>query len=165
METYVDNNLRPEILNNNNVKIILTTSGMGSYGPAQTYIPRILAKENALIQFTGYTAEGTLGSRLKNTPTGERVDVAGLSVIKRADVEYTTEFSAHAKADEMIEFLNQFENLKLVLLNHGEPNVKEIFSKKILDKVDTKYVGILGNEYLFRIGPYGLIKTIGTKFV
>lgn len=163
--TYVDNNLRPEILNNNNVKIILTTSGMGSYGPAQTYIPRILAKENALIQFTGYTAEGTLGSRLKNTPTGELVDVAGLSVIKRADVEYTTEFSAHAKADEMIEFLNQFENLKLVLLNHGEPNVKEIFSRKILDKVDTKYVGILGNEYLFRIGPYGLIKTIGTKFV
>lgn len=163
--TYVDNNLRPQILNDNSVKIILTTSGMGSYGPAQTYIPRILAKENGLIQFTGYTAEGTLGARLKNAPKGERVDVAGLSVIKRADVEYTTEFSAHAKADEMIKFLQQFENLELVLLNHGESNVKEIFSKEILDTVNTKHVGILGNEYLFRIGPYGLIKTIGTKFV
>ncbi len=32
----------------------------------------------------------------------------------------TTKYSAHAKADEMIEFLNQFKNLKLVLVNHGE---------------------------------------------
>lgn len=162
--TYVDDSMRPDIIANNDSKIILTTSGMGSYGPAQTYIPQLLSKENVLIQFTGYTADGTLGSRLKNTPKGNKVDVAGLAVIKRADVEYTTEYSAHAKADEMIEFLQQFENLKMVLLNHGEPEVKEKFAERILKEVNTKYVGILGNGYLFRIGPYGLIKTMGMKF-
>lgn len=37
-------------------KIILTTSGMGTYGPAQTYLPTYLGREDCLIQFTGYTA-------------------------------------------------------------------------------------------------------------
>lgn len=162
--TYVDNDLRPDLLEDENPKIILTTSGMGSYGPAQTYIPEYLAKENALIQFTGFTAEGTLGARLKNTEKGMPVDVAGLLVIKRADVEYTTEYSAHAKADEMIEFLKQFTNTKLILVNHGETDVKEKFAERILKNVTTKHVGILGREYFFRIDPYGWVKTMGTKF-
>lgn len=162
---YVNKNIRYDILGDNLPKIILTTSGMGSYGPATTYIPRLLCKKDVLIHFTGYTSEGTLGNRLRTTPIGEQIEVAGLRVIKRADVEYTTEFSAHAKADEMIEFLQQFENLKLVLLNHGEQEVKEKFSQSILREVDTDYVGILGNEYLFRIGANGLIKTMGTKFI
>lgn len=162
---FVNKNIRYDILEDDEPKIILTTSGMGSYGPATTYIPRLLCKENVLIQFTGYTSEGTLGHRLRTTPKGKQIEVAGLRVIKRADVEYTTEFSAHAKADEMIEFLQQFKNLKLVLLNHGEPEVKEKFSQCILREVNTEYVGILGNEYLFRIGPNGLVKTMGTKFV
>ena len=41
----------------------------------------------------------------------------------------TTKYSAHAKADEMIEFLNQFKNLKLVLVNHGESRTKNIFCR------------------------------------
>lgn len=45
-----------------------------------------------------------MGNRLKNTKSGEMVEVGGLIAKKRADVEYTTEYSAHAKADEMIKF-------------------------------------------------------------
>ena len=85
-------------------------------------------------------------------------------VIKRADVEYTTEYSAHAKSDELISFLQQFEKLKLVLINHGETAVKKTYAEKVVKKVDTQYVGILGEEHLFRINPYGLVKTLTTKF-
>ena len=145
-------------------KIIITTSGMGSYGPAQTYIPEYISRKNALIHFTGYTAEDTLGGRLKNTPNGEIVEVGGLMARKRADVEYTTEYSAHAKADQMIEFLKQFNNLKLVLVNHGELEVKKSFAEKILTEVEPKFVGILGRDYFFRVNPYGLQKTLSTKF-
>lgn len=162
--TFVDKVSRPALLEDTEVKIILTTSGMGSYGPAQIYIPTYIARKNCLIQFTGYTSEGTLGARLKNTELGETVEVGGLLVKKRADVEYTTEFSAHAKADEMIEFLNQFENLKLVLVNHGHAEVKMSFAERILDEVSPKMVGILGREYFFRVNPYGLQKTLPTKF-
>lgn len=161
---YVNKESRHNLLEDKNAKIIVTTSGMGSYGPAQVYIPTYLQKNNAIIHFTGYTAEGTLGHILKNTPKGEVVEVGGLMLVKRADVEYTTEFSAHAKADEMIDFLKQFYDLKLVLVNHGQTEIKKTFSNRILKEVDTKYVGILGEGYLFRVDPYGLVKTMSTKF-
>ena len=162
--TYVSKDSRPEILENTDRKIIVTTSGMGSYGPAQTYIPEYISRKNSLIQFTGYTAEGTLGRRLKDTENEEMVQVGGLVTKKRARVEYTTEFSAHAKADELIEFLKQFENLKLVLVNHGEEDVKEKFAERIVNEVNTKRVGLLGREYFFRVNSYGLIKTLSAKF-
>ncbi len=161
--TYVNKQNRCEILKGTESKIILTTSGMGSYGPAQLYIPEYIRRKNALIHFTGFTAKGTLGDRLKNTEIGEMVNVRGLMVKKEARVEYTTEYSAHAKADEMIKFLKQFKNLKLILLNHGEENVKEIFASRILNEVKSKDVGLIG-EYFFRVNPYGMVKSISSKF-
>lgn len=161
---FVDKVIRADVLASNNCKIVLTTSGMGSYGPAQAYISQYIRRRGALIHFTGYTAEGTLGARLKNAQDGSSVEVAGIVAKKRARVEYTTEYSAHAKADEMIAFLQQFGNLKLVLVNHGEPEVKELFADRIVDQVDTKDVGILGRKYFFRVSPYGLAKTLSTKF-
>ncbi len=158
--TFVDDENRINILKDRNPKIIVTSSGMGSYGPAPMYILEYIQQENALIQFTGYTAEGTLGRKLIDAQVGETVQVEGLMVKKKADVQYTKEFSAHAKADEMINFLKQFKKLKLVLLNHGTTDVKEVFAKKILNEVDTKSVGILGGDYLFRVNPYGLVKTL-----
>lgn len=162
--TFVDSSTRGPILASGECKIILTTSGMGSYGPAQLYISHYIKDRNALIHFTGYTAEGTLGARLKATPYGETVEIAGIVTKKFAKVEYTTEYSAHAKADEMIAFLRQFKSIKLVLVNHGEPEVKEIFAKRIVKELNPKKVGILGRDYFFRINPYGLIKTMSTKF-
>ncbi len=35
----------------------------------------------------------------------------------------------------MIEFLNQFKNLKLVLVNHGESRTKNIFAELIVEEV------------------------------
>ena len=137
---------------------------MGSYGPAQVYIPEYIQRKGDLIHFTGYTSEGTLGSKLKNAEFGDDVEVGGLIVKKLAEVDYTTEYSAHAKADEMIEFLQKFNNLKLVLVNHGQDDVKVKFAKRILNEVETKYVGILGRDYFFRVDRYGLRKTLSTKF-
>lgn len=162
--TYVSKDTRPELLEDKNVKIIVTTSGMGSYGPAQTYIPVYVQRSDALIHFTGYTAEGTLGRRLQDTKKGQMVKVNGLTRIREADIEYTTEYSGHAKADEMIEFLKKFKNLKLVLINHGDSESKLKFSETVLNEIDTKYVGILGEEYLFRVDTYGFVKTMTTRF-
>lgn len=161
---YVDKTNRCDVLASTETKIILTTSGMGSYGPAQVYIPEYLTRKNVLIHFTGYTTEGTLGDRLKKAKIGEPVQVGGTFVKKQARVEYTSEYSAHGKADEMIAFLKQFRNLKIVLVNHGETQTKQIFAERIVDEVNTKRVGILGDGYFFRVNPYGLVKSLSTKF-
>ncbi len=161
---YVDKESRPSILNDNGCKIIVTTSGMGTYGPAQVYIPSYISREGCLIQFTGYTAEGTLGRELKDTPKGEIVTSGGLVKRKYADVEYTNEMSAHAKADEMLEFLRQFNNLKLVLVNHGRLESKRMLSARIADELNPKNVAILGRDYLYRICPYGLVRSLSTSY-
>lgn len=163
--TWVDKPVRNVLLEESSCKVILTSSGMGSYGPARTYIPAFLERKDVIMHFTGYTAIGTLGRKLKDTPKGETVEVAGMVLRKRADIEYTSEFSAHAKADTMIKFLKQFTNLKLVLVNHGEQEVKKAFAARILDEVTTKNVGILDSSTLFRINTWGCIKTIPTKFI
>lgn len=163
---FVDKIIRNTLLHeDNSCKIILTSSGMGSYGPARSYIPAYLGRQKMLIHFTGYTAVGTMGRKIKDTPAGGIVNVAGLLITKRAKVEYTSEFSAHAKADTMIDFLKQFSNLKLVLVNHGDPEVKEKFAARILKEVDSKYVGVLNRDTLFRVNSWGLVKTIPTKFI
>lgn len=162
--TIVDNQTRPSIIQDRRSKIIITTSGMGTYGPAQTYIPEYLPRRKTLIHFTGYTAEGSLGHKLKVAQQGEIINVQGLLLMKRADIEYTNEYSAHAKADEMLDFLKQFSNLRMVLINHGKLDTKETFATRVLKEIDVKNVGILGNGYLFRVDAYGLIKTMGTKF-
>lgn len=158
--SYVDTDLREALLSNTASKIILCSSGMGSYGPAQSYIPEYITRKNALIHFTGYCAEDTLGRKLKDAHTNEMVNVGGRILKKLATVEYTSEFSAHAKADELIAFLNQFTDLRMVLINHGEPDVKEQFAKEVVKSVSTKNVGILGADYSFRVDRYGFVKSL-----
>lgn len=159
-----DKTLRHSIIDSDECSILLTTSGMGSYGPAQTYIPAYLRKNNAVIHFTGYCAEGTLGRRLYNCPKGSIVEVSGIQVKKLADVFFTAELSAHARANVLISFLLPFEYLKLVLVNHGTLEKKDIYANRVVNETKAKNVGILGGEYFYRINGYGLVKTLSTKF-
>lgn len=161
---YVNADTRCDVINDENKKIIVTTSGMATYGPAQVYLPELLPKKNTLVLFTGYMAEGTLGKNLMIAEKDEMIKVAGLIIKKRAEIESVNEFSAHAKADEIIELLKKFSNSNTILVNHGEENSKEQLAKKIVSEIDPKHVGILNRDYFFRINAYGLIKTLGTKF-
>lgn len=171
---FIPNNLfyvtdkysRENILSDEGPKIIITTSGMGSYGPAQMYIRELIKKPNVLIHFTGYCAEGTLGHRLKYTEKGEIVEVGGIKAVKRADVEFTEEFSAHAKADKLIGLLRLYKKPHLILVNHGRNESKDVFSERVLKEVENvENVGILGRGYGYRIDPNGLVKTFTSKFL
>lgn len=164
LQYVFDSDERRTLVEDGMQKIILCTSGMGSYGPAQMYLPIYLKRSNALIHFTGYCAEGSLGRRLYECANGDIVSVAGLEVVKKADVKFTKEFSAHAKADELIAFLKFFEDIRLLLINHGEIGTKEIYSQRVLREVDPKNVAILGRDYFYRIDGYGFVKSISTKF-
>lgn len=163
--TFVDKTTRDKVLFDRDKKIILTTSGMGNYGPAQLYIPEYIGRKNSMIHFTGYTAPDTLGGKLKSAKEGETVEVGGLVMEKKGMVEYTNEFSAHAKADEIIRFLTEFRNLKLVLVTHGEEQSKDMLASRIVKEVKPKAVGIFDSRYLFRVNAYGVVKTMSTKYL
>ena len=160
---FVDETIRRNVISDSEPKIIISTSGMASYGPARTYLPALTCKKNALIHFTGYNAEGTLGRRVLDCEEGEEVTIGGVPIKKLAEVQNTREFSGHAKADEMIEFLKGFENIKFILINHGEEETKKKFMDRVQKEIDPKDVDILDRDYFFRINAYGFMKKIQTK--
>lgn len=162
---FVDKNERENIVSSPEKKIIITSSGTGSYGPAQFYLPCYLVNPNAYIAFTGYTPANTLGSKLQTVPRDGIVKVGGVLLKRRAEVEYFSEFSAHAKADVLINFLNQFTDLKLVLVSHGEPEKKLAYADRVREQTSAKMVGILDRDYWFRVDAYGYIKSVPTKFL
>ena len=161
---YVNEKNREDVFKFKGAKIIVSSSGMGTHGPSQGYIKHFLSETNALIHFSGYVAEGTLGRRIKKVEQGEEISIDGILIKKRANVEYTSEFSTHAKSDELIELLNQFEKVNMVLINHGSTKSRKDFAEKVLKTVKTKNVEIFNSRYFFRINPYGLVKKVTTKF-
>ena len=83
---------------------------------------------------------------------------------RKADVAYCTQFSAHAKQEDLLILLKQFSNLRAVIINHGEEKVKEKYAEKVFDEVDASQVGVINRDYLFRLGSFGIEKTLWTKF-
>lgn len=162
---FVGKELRADLMLDSRCKIILTSSGMGSYGPAPCYISNYISSNKALIHFVGYPAAGTLSRRLRDTEKGDFVKVGSVIKKKYSDVEYTTEFSSHAKLDEILDFLKQFNNLKLILVNHGEDDCKENLAKEIVNLELAKDVAIESRATFYRIGRYGLLKELTTKFM
>lgn len=162
---YVSKPLRESIINDHDVKIIVTSSGMGTYGPAPLYISSFIDIPKSLVHFVGYAAEGTVARKLSDAEEASTVTIGGVIKSKKAEIKHTNEFSAHAKADTMIEFLNKFENIKLILVNHGTFESKDIFAKEIVKSVKAKDVAVESRDFLYRVSPYGLIKSLPTKFL
>ena len=128
---FVDPKSRQGLLSENGLKIVVTTSGMLSNGPAKEYVPMFLERKDALIHLIGYAAEETLARKLLDARHKETVKINGRVYQKRATVKTTREFSSHATSDNMIDFINEFKNIKLLIVNHGEESAKIGFAKKV----------------------------------
>lgn len=163
--SFVTKETRGDLLTDTNCKIILTSSGMGSYGPAPSYIANFISSEDALLHFVGYPAAGTMSRRLKDASSGDFVKVGSVIKQKMCVIEYTTEFSSHAKLDEILDFLKQFNNIRLLLVNHGEQECKENLAKEAIVNTSAKDVAIESRSTFYRIGRYGLLKELTTKFL
>ena len=70
---------------------------------------------------------------------------------KRAEVKTTSEFSGHARRDEMARFLAKFKDLRVLYVTHGEPEVRESFGKYCQENCRLKNVAITGTGYTFRM--------------
>lgn len=138
--------------------IYIATGGMGSNGPSTAYLRALLPCENVLIQFSSYCAEDTLGRRLMETEDGEMVRIGGVEVRKAADVRFTSEFSGHAKADELLEFLSGFKKIKTIMVAHGEVLAKENFAALLEDANIAKEVTILNRQNYVRLNPWGILE-------
>ena len=159
---FVDDKSRPAMLNISNRAIFISTSGMGSNGPAASYIPHFLSNPNALIYIPGYASEGTLARKILEANYGEVVEFKdGSSTVKNAEVKWTGEFSSHAQADVLIDFYRKFSPLS-ILFTHGELEKKQKLESRTQKELGIKEskTGILGMGYVYRINSYGIDKKV-----
>ena len=142
-----DNDMRMELVSNTKPKIIVTSSGMGKYGPAQFYIPEFLKrKEMSLIQFSGYCAEGTYGRELKEDEQYQDI------------VKSSSEFSAHGRKEVLLGLIQQFQNVRSVIINHGNTETKEHFKEYVAENTGIKKIEIASQQDAYRVGQYGIMK-------
>ncbi len=160
--SFVTKDERERIITASTPQIIVTTSGMGTFGPAQEYIARLIEQPNVGFHFTSYLSPDSLGRRLLETPQNENIIIGGVTKCKRAKVLTTRQYSKHAKREELMAFLKQFCNIRSLYINHGEPEVKESFAMYCKERLQIP-VAILGAGYTFRMNHWGIIKSIREK--
>lgn len=160
---WVDKDTRQFVITSKKQRINLTTSGMLDHGPARLYLPSVISDDKWAIFLTSYCSEGTLGRKLiDNEFEDKRVQIMGMEICIRAQVYSTSQFSSHAKANELLEFLSKFKNLKLVMVNHGETETQKKFAIRVENAKLSKRVEVLGG-YTIKLAHYGFIKSMGAK--
>ena len=141
---------RGKILEDGVPKIVITTSGMLNNGPAREYVPLFLENNNAMIHLVGYAAEETVARKLLEAKQEDSVQILGHTYKKNAVVKTTREKSSHATEEQLIEFINLFENVKFLGINHGSTDVKNSFAKDVSEEcTKVEEIGIFDREHMY----------------
>lgn len=129
-----------------NPKVIISASGMCEAGRIRHHLKHNLWKENNLILFVGYQAEGSLGRRLLN---GEQtVTLFGEDITVNAEIASLKGTSGHADRDGLIKWLEGFnEKPKTVFVNHGDDEACEDFKNLLCEMGYNAIAPYSGTEY------------------
>ncbi|MCW8849607.1 MAG: MBL fold metallo-hydrolase [Melioribacteraceae bacterium] len=113
--------------------MIISSSGMCEAGRILHHLKNNIENPNNIVLIVGYAAQHTLARRI--IEKDEIVKIFGDEVNLKAEVIVLNSFSAHADADELIDYVNQFDKNKLkeIFLVHGELDQQEIFKKRLLE--------------------------------
>lgn len=111
-------------------KVIISASGMATGGRVLHHLQSIAPDPANSIVFVGYQAGGTRGADFL---TGNsEMKIHGEFVPIRADVRSVSNLSAHADANELMEWMRGFKaRPKRVFITHGEPEQSEGLRKRV----------------------------------
>lgn len=130
---YVKDFRDSRMLANNNVKIILSSSGMCSAGRVTNHLSTFLPDKQNKVLLCGYAAKGTVSGELRDIAEGltnrRSVSINGNRVDIRADIEPSS-FSSHADYNQLTELLKTGK-MKQVFLVHGEKEAKQEFKNHL----------------------------------
>lgn len=145
--TFVqDKTLRRFLIQDPTPKIIIASSGSGSYGASQSYINGYLNNPYAIIHATGHIFPDSKIGRLRD-------DENSIALFFGTD-----EFSAHAKQETLVEFPRPFKHLKSIVVHHGEENSKESLAYEFSETYGVN-VHVLSSHSVCRITSKGIVST------
>lgn len=118
--------------------MIVSASGMCEAGRILHHLANNIENPNTLILIIGFMAENTLGRKiidLRNTP-GAKVKIFGDEFYLRARVKIFNSFSAHADANELLDYFALFNktSLRKIFLVHGEEKAQTALLEKLTEK-------------------------------
>lgn len=114
--------------------IILSASGMASGGRVVHHLKAFASKSNNTILFVGFQAAGTRGAAMIDG--AESIKIHGEYVPVKADVEFISNFSAHADYAEILAWLGGFVTPpKKTFIVHGEPIAADAMRIHIEEKL------------------------------
>jgi metallo-beta-lactamase family protein len=100
-------------------KVVISASGMCEAGRVRHHLKHNLWREDSLILFVGYQANGTLGRLLVDG--AKHVRMFGEDIGVRAEIGLLKGVSGHADKDGLIRWLRAMEKTpRRVFLNHGD---------------------------------------------
>ena len=114
----------------NEPAIVISSSGMATGGRVLHHLAKALPDERNTVLFAGYQAAGTRGRSLKDG--AHMVRIHGQEVPVRARIAALESMSAHADANEILNWLGHFKQPpKVTCLVHGEPGPMDILRARI----------------------------------
>lgn len=116
-------------------KVILSASGMCEAGRIRHHLKHNLWRENCMVLFVGYQAEGTLGRSLLDGGM-KSVKLFNEEVAVNAKICAMPGKSGHADQAGLLDWLEHFaEKPRRVFVNHGEDSVVTSFAGLIHEKL------------------------------
>ncbi len=114
--------------------VIIAASGMATGGRVLHHLIAYASDPKNSIVLTGYQAGGTRGAAIA-AGAGE-IKIFGQKVAIRAEVHQVTGYSAHADADEIMQWLKNIERPpRRAFVTHGEPDAADALRKRISDEL------------------------------
>ncbi|HQN66008.1 MAG TPA: MBL fold metallo-hydrolase [Methylophilus sp.] len=115
--------------------IILAGSGMATGGRVVHHLKEVAPDARNTILFSGFQAGGTRGAAMLDG--AREIKIHGEYIPVRAEIAIIDNLSAHADANEIIDWLGHFQNPpKQTFIVHGEPVAADALRLRIEEKLD-----------------------------
>ncbi len=115
--------------------VIISASGMATGGRVLHHLKELLPHPKNLILFAGFQAAGTRGEALVHS--ADHIKIYGEKIPVKAQVASLDSLSAHADADEMVDWLRQSHHQPhMTFITHGEPLASESLRKRIGEELN-----------------------------
>lgn len=132
-------------------KVIISASGMCEAGRIRHHLKHNLWKENNIILFVGYQAEGSLGRRLLDGV--QSVKLFGEEISIHAEIANLQGTSGHADRNGLINWVQSFKKKpELIFVNHGEATSCEDFKNLLCNLGYNATAPYSGTEYSLTTG-------------
>lgn len=154
--SYVFRNSRYSLALDKKPKIVVAPGGDSEHGAITTYMKYGIDRDDCSVFYSGFVSENSAGGKLKSLKYNEVINYHGRQLVKRCTVGSSGELSAHIKADEFIEELSKFQNIRTYLTNHGSSCAQESFKNRLRQTFTSSTVESLTPNKCFVIFHNGI---------